>query len=98
MPDAIFKSQSVPTKVMNRETSTERDARVNPWDRVPSSEIRRRSIKDKEQNKSLVGRIAETISSVVRAKSKDQRSGRQGYSQVSNDSNGIDNKQTAEIF
>lgn len=59
LSDSVFKSQSMPTKAGIRNESQERT----------ESEKRRRSIK--ESKSSVIGRIAETISSVVRGKSKE---------------------------
>ena len=57
LSDSVFKSQSVPPGIHESQDRTE-------------SEKRRRSIK--ESKSSVISRIAETISSVVRGKSKEQ--------------------------
>lgn len=74
LPDSVFKSQSVPSKIGPRNESNEREARFGDRN---ESENRRRSVK--EPKSSVIGRIADTISSVVRGKSKEKlQSSRQG--------------------
>ena len=91
LPDSGFKSQSVPNKIGSRNESNEREARFN--DRT-ESENRRRSVKE---TKSVIGRIAETISSVVRGKSKEKLSVRQGKNQESANSDGSNNNPVSDF-